>query len=399
MSITHLSCPDVEGSIQAMLHLMRRHLGLDVALISHLTDELRVVRFLDAAGDDEVLAVGRSDPAAGSYCRSVVAGRLPGLLHDPAEHPVSAAMGRPDRLGDGTHLSVPIVLGDGRVYGTLCAFAHRVHSHLDERDLGMMHTLAGIIASQLEHVETVRVEREDRAQALAALKVGHDLLIVFQPIVELVGEQLVGVEALARFPGLRQGPAEVFAEAWSVGVGASLEVRAARAALAGLGELPTCAALSLNLSPGTLIDPRFAEVLAEVDARRVVLEVSEHAALADAAAVNRAMDRFRDAGARLAIDDVGAGLAGLDTILQLRPEFLKLDGRLVAGIDRRRDKQAMVAAMGTYAERMGIALVAKRVETIEEHTALLGLGVPYGQGFGLARPADLSALLRIGRAG
>lgn len=398
MHASTLTCPDVESSIQAMLHLMRRHLGLDVALISHLTEDLRVVRFLDAV-DDEVVEVGRADPAAGSYCRSVVAGQLPGLLHDPAQHPVSAAMGRPDRLADGTHLSVPIVLGDGRVYGTLCAFAHRVRPDLDERDLGMMHTLAGIIASQLEHVETLRVEREERARAFAALEVGHDLLIVFQPIVELVDERLVGAEALARFPGLSPGPAAVFADAWSVGQGVRLELVAARAALARLGELPGGVALSLNLSPGTLTDPRFAELLAEVDARRVVLEVSEHAALADAATVNRAMDRFRDDGARLAIDDVGAGLAGLDTILELRPELLKLDGRLVAGVDRRRDKQAMIAAMRTYAERMGIGLVAKCVETLEEHTTLLGLGVPYGQGFGLARPADVSALLRVGRGG
>lgn len=398
MHASTLTCPDVESSIQAMLHLMRRHLGLDVALISHLTEELRVVRFLDAV-DDEVVEVGRADPAAGSYCRSVVSGQLPGLLHDPAQHPVSAAMDRPDRLADGTHLSVPIVLGDGRVYGTLCAFAHRVRPDLDERDLGMMHALAGIIASQLEHVETLRVEREKRARAFAALEVGHDLLIVFQPIVELVDEQLVGAEALARFPGLSPGPAAVFADAWSVGQGVRLELVAAGAALARLEELPAGVALSLNLSPGTLTDPRFAELLAEVDARRVVLEVSEHAALADTATVNRAMDRFRDDGARLAIDDVGAGLAGLDTILELRPELLKLDGRLVAGVDRRRDKQAMIAAMRTYAERMGIGLVAKCVETLEEHTTLLGLGVPYGQGFGLARPADVSALLRVGRGG
>lgn len=385
------SPPDSAAAIQTVLGVMRRHLDLDVAFVSHLVDDQRVFRFVDLAAPDERIAPGGSGPAEESYCHHVVRGALPGLLHEPAQHPVSAAIEATHTLPVGTHLSVPIVLCTGQVYGTLCAFGHDLRPDLDDRDLSVLRVLAEVIAGEVERFEVDRLRGEERAASLRALRPGRDLVAVFQPIVDLRSGALAGVETLARFPGLGRGPAEVFAEATAVGVGEELEVAAVQLGIAALGALPPEVYLSVNLSPATLVASD-RELLGVVDHGRLVVEITEHAAVADYAQLNAVLATHRAAGVRLAVDDVGAGFAGLDQILQLQPELLKLDGALVADIDRRADKQAMVAAIATYAGRLGVGVVAERIETAAERDTLTGLGVPYGQGYLLGRPAPLAEL-------
>ena len=86
------------------------------------------------------------------------------------------------------------------------------------------------------------------------------------------------------------------------------------------------------------------------------------------------------------MDDAGSGWAGLEHILQLQPEVLKLDRALVARVDRHPGRQAMIEAMVGFADRMGALLVAEGVETVEESACLTSLGVVYGQGYLLGRP-------------
>jgi predicted signal transduction protein with EAL and GGDEF domain len=104
-----------------------------------------------------------------------------------------------------------------------------------------------------------------------------------------------------------------------------------------------------------------------------------------------ALDQVRDR-ARLAVDDAGAGYAGLRHILELRPHFVKLDISLVRNVDNDPARQAMVIGMAHFATYVGCDLIAEGVETANELTTLKLLGVPFGQGYLLGRPAPVDAI-------
>lgn len=383
-----------DAMIRSILRLLRTHLDLDVAFVSHLTDGLRIVRHLDAHPTAPVI-VGTTDRDRDSLCAHVVAGRLPQLLRDPAAHPVTAPMDVVRRLRVGTHLAVPIVLGDGEVYGTLTAFAHRVRPGIDERDLATVQVLAGVVADRVGEAEAQRRRHQRRRSELASLTPGRDVHLHYQPIVDLTGDRTVAIEALARFPGLPGGPALVFDEAWDLGVGLDLELGIVEAALAVVPQLPDGVALTVNVAPATLTSPVLDELLDGHAAERLVFEVTEHAAVDDYPRLATAVGRLRGHGARLAVDDVGTGFSGLDHILRLGPEVLKIDGELIRDVDRSASKQAMVAALESYASRTGTELVAERIETADELATLVELGVGWGQGFHLARPGELADVLPV----
>lgn len=207
---------------------------------------------------------------------------------------------------------------------------------------------------------------------------------VFQPIRRLADDRVVGFEALTRFDdGL--APAVVFEEATQIGMLLELERATMRRALAAAGDLPPTAWLSLNASPQA--------VLAGLEGlgclgRAVTIELSETEPVTDYLAVIRAV---RTAGRRVlvCVDDVGAGYASLHHVLALRPDILKLDLSLIRQIDRDPGRQALVAGMVQFSERVGCRLVAEGVESADVLTTLCQLGVGYGQGYWLGRPEPL----------
>jgi EAL domain-containing protein (putative c-di-GMP-specific phosphodiesterase class I)/CheY-like chemotaxis protein len=214
--------------------------------------------------------------------------------------------------------------------------------------------------------------------------------IVFQPIYDLVKKYPVGLEALARFGGSpKRGPDRWFAEATEVGLRRELELAAVKVALAELPRLPAELYIAVNASPATLAGAGFRNLVAGIDATRVVVEVTEHAPIVDYDGLSQALARLRTLGIRLAIDDAGAGFASLRHILRLAPNFIKLDRTLIAGIQRDRTKQALAAGLISFAEKIDAGIVAEGIERAAELAALRELGVGFGQGYFLARPAPL----------
>jgi EAL domain-containing protein (putative c-di-GMP-specific phosphodiesterase class I) len=126
-------------------------------------------------------------------------------------------------------------------------------------------------------------------------------------------------------------------------------------------------------------------VLAEAD-RAAVLEITEHVEIEDYPRLLAALEQVRG-HAVLAVDDAGAGYAGLRHILELRPQYVKLDISLVRNVDTDPARQAMVTGMAHFADSVGCALIAEGIETANELTTLRLLNVPFGQGFYLAKPA------------
>jgi EAL domain-containing protein (putative c-di-GMP-specific phosphodiesterase class I)/DNA-binding NarL/FixJ family response regulator len=215
------------------------------------------------------------------------------------------------------------------------------------------------------------------------------LEIVFQPICTLGGE-MVGAEALARFHATPQrGPDKWFAEAAEVGLGAELELTAVAVALANLPALPSDLFLAVNASPLTVMSERFRSLFSNQDAKRIVVEITEHAAIDDYELLKSALDPLRELGLRLAVDDAGAGFASLRHILNLAPDIIKLDRTLIDRIDEDRSRQALAAGLISFAEKIEATIVAEGIEREAEVSALIGLGVGHGQGYFFARPGPL----------
>jgi EAL domain-containing protein (putative c-di-GMP-specific phosphodiesterase class I) len=222
-----------------------------------------------------------------------------------------------------------------------------------------------------------------------------DFAIAVQPIVRLDSGALVGAEALARFPSPpAQGPDRWFADAYASGLGTELELAAARKAINLLGELPPHAYLSINIGPEAMATPEFMDLVTSVDAERLVVELTEHFAVEDYERLRSALCSLRRAGARLAIDDTGAGFASLAHILKLSPEIIKLDRDLARGIDADPVRRALAAALVDFARQTGAQVVAEGLETDAELATVRELGIDLGQGYLLGKPGPTSALAR-----
>jgi diguanylate cyclase (GGDEF) domain len=135
--------------------VIRAHLQMDVAFISEFTGGQRIFRHIDAAASDPPIQVDTGGPLADSYCKRVVDGRLPELIQDAYDHPVALELPATRLLPVRSHLSVPIRLGDGRVYGTLCCFSYTADTTLNDRDINLMRVFAELVARHIEYHEVV----------------------------------------------------------------------------------------------------------------------------------------------------------------------------------------------------------------------------------------------------
>jgi EAL domain-containing protein (putative c-di-GMP-specific phosphodiesterase class I) len=207
----------------------------------------------------------------------------------------------------------------------------------------------------------------------------------FQPIFDLRQGIVAGFEMLARFEApVNASPLEWLAAARARGLGPRLEALLLDAGLRARRVLPPSCFLAVNLGPEALLSHEVAAVLDGRSLDGIVVEIAETGPVTDYPQLESALDRLRDAGAHVAIDDTGAGYASLQHVMRLRPSFVKLDRRLVSQIDRDPAKLALVEAMGTLAIRLDASIVAEGVERSQEREALAALGVPLAQGFALA---------------
>ena len=210
---------------------------------------------------------------------------------------------------------------------------------------------------------------------------------VFQPIVDLHSGRTIGYEALSRFDS-GEPPEDQFAAAERAGLGLELERETLTAAIAAAAGLDRGLLLNVNASPALVLEgATLATLLADAQ-RAVVLEITEHVAIADYDAFHRAVAALGPS-VRLAVDDAGAGFASFRHILELRPDFVKLDRSIVTGIDLDPAKQALVAGMLQFARSTGCDLIAEGIETGLERATLVGLGVRLAQGYLLGRPGPL----------
>lgn len=379
--------------IQRALRAARTHLGLQVAYLSEFVGPDTVFRHVDAPGLEHMIKPGDSRSLDDVYCRHILAGRLPQLIADTAKEPFAMAMPITGAVPIGSHVSVPIRLGTGEVYGMFCCLGPAADPTLNERDLNVMRCFADIAAAEVDRRLAGEAELRAQRQRVAAIVAERRLAIHYQPIWDIAARRAIGFEALARFDAAEQrSPDAWFAEAQRVGLGAELELLAVELALEGLTKLPVDAYLTVNSSPSAAASPALRKLLVGSPLERLVLEITEHEGVTDAAGLVEALAPLRRAGLRIAVDDAGAGYSGLQQILELKPDIIKLDRFFVRSIETDPTRRALATALADFARSVGCAIIGEGVETAAELRVLEEIGFRKVQGYLLGRPRPVDAL-------
>jgi EAL domain-containing protein (putative c-di-GMP-specific phosphodiesterase class I) len=254
----------------------------------------------------------------------------------------------------------------------------------------LMHDLARVKRRALDLIGTEGMRVSDRGALEGRFeKALAGLWVAFQPIVSLAETSIYAYEALVRTdePTLAM-PTALLDAAERLGrvhdVGRAVRRRVAEA----LPQVPEGVLAFVNLHPEDLLDGDLYDpsALLSRSGGRVVLEVTERASLDSVHDVVDRVARLRRMGFRVAVDDLGAGYAGLSSLARLEPEIMKLDMSLVREVQSHPIKRQLVQSMTELARALGAGAVAEGVETAEELDALAGLGLNLFQGFYFARP-------------
>jgi EAL domain-containing protein (putative c-di-GMP-specific phosphodiesterase class I) len=239
------------------------------------------------------------------------------------------------------------------------------------------------------------VERDDGAGVELGLlsdqldEAIEKLAIHFQPIVDLGAAKLVAYEVLCRSGSTHlPGPWQLFDAAERLGRVLELGRAIRRLAAARIGELPPDALMFVNLHPVELCDDELLRLGAGLrrHASRVVLEVTERQTLDSVSEPAARVARLKQAGYRVAVDDLGAGYAGLSSFVQLDPDIVKVDMSLVRGVDESSKKRRLIRSLVELCAEMGTRVVLEGVETVAERDALATTGDVWMQGYLFGKP-------------
>jgi EAL domain-containing protein (putative c-di-GMP-specific phosphodiesterase class I) len=241
-------------------------------------------------------------------------------------------------------------------------------------------------------------DRVSRRSQLERIILRQEIWSVFQPIVHLRDGHTLGYEALSRGPKQTEFEAPMFLLGIADRTGLTTELdRVFRTtALVNAARLPQNTKIFVNTLPSTVYDPelsvkRLAKLLDHVgiEPSRVVFEFSERYVVSNEAMLMSTLNQYRALGVQLAIDDVGAGYSGLERIASLEPDYLKIDISLVRNINERPVKRTVLAALTRMADDIGAEVIAEGIETQAERDTVRDLGIDWGQGYLIARPAPV----------
>jgi EAL domain-containing protein (putative c-di-GMP-specific phosphodiesterase class I) len=238
-------------------------------------------------------------------------------------------------------------------------------------------------------------DRDQRERLLEIIQ-NREIWTAFQPIIELEGGGVMGWEGLSRGPrdSELELPLALFGLAARHGVTEELERSCRRQAFVDWKALARKGHLFINTVPATVRDTSFLgrgvfDYLGpDVSPRDVTLEITERSVIDNLNLYREAMHEFTDLGFTFAIDDVGAGYSGLETVATLKPAYLKIDLSLVRDVHQKKVSQQVVKAILEMGDSLGARVIAEGVETREEADALAGIGVRWVQGYLFARPLD-----------
>lgn len=242
------------------------------------------------------------------------------------------------------------------------------------------------------------VEARNRSKQFVDLVLAEDVTILYEPIVNLTTREVLGYEALVRGPWDSElhSPGALFGMAEETGLVFELDCLCRRTALKGAKGLPPSKLLFLNCLPTAIHDPGFRgdalrRTLEELRLRPsdVVFEISEKESIDNFTIFREARDYYADLGFKIALDDTGVAYGSLEAVMELSPDFIKVDLSLVRSIDTDPPRQELLRALHAVAGTLNAQIIAEGIETSEELATLQGLGIPFGQGYLFGRAAPL----------
>ena len=353
-----------------------------------------IVLAFDGGGGATVLAVAGLSDRPGSIDPALLADRAAYLesrspegpwreSYSPSSNPLLA------RLYDGgLRMSVNVPLRwNGQVVGVVSLGSTNSVALIPDERMTTVREFSLVVSAALGPALAERTRIEGIRGIIRATIEDEAFYPVFQPVIELASGAVIGFEALTRFDD-GQRPDRCFLDAAQAGLGLELETACLRAALRAAVTLPQQAWLSLNASPELAIALVPLLAVLEGTERNIVLEITEHVPIASYADLMRSLGALRE-HVRLAVDDTGSGYAGLQHLLEIQPDIMKLDIALVRSVNSDPGRRALIASLITFAHETGCTVLAEGIETPAELDTLRALGVTLGQGYLLGRPAKV----------
>ncbi len=242
--------------------------------------------------------------------------------------------------------------------------------------------------------------RRTHRQELLETILDQRIYSVYEPIVEVSSRTVFGYESLARGPERSRlhSPAALFGAAEEFGLIFELDCACRESGLRGAMDFPSGTKLFLNILPTTIHDPNFrGDRLIEILEKRrlsphdVVFEISEQESIRSFGAFREMRDQLRRLGFQFALDDTGAGYAGLEELVEIEPDYIKIDRSMVSGVDQDPARQDVLAAVLQLADKMGAQVIGEGLDRLEELEMLGRLGIRFGQGWLFGHPTPLRA--------
>ncbi|WP_330981736.1 EAL domain-containing protein [Mycobacterium triplex] len=339
-------------------------------------------------GDTDALGVAPGDRSSlsGSYSVRVIDGRLPAVIPDTSADRTASVLPRTQKLRLGAFVGVPLLGPDGSTVGMVGAVSQEAKPHLADADLRIVNKMADLIGALMELPADSTTIRAEQREGIRRVVAERDFEVIFQAMHDVWTGRVVGVEALARFPCEPFRPDLVFGQAAQLGLDIELETAVIARALSLLPQLPDDVFGAVNISPSAVLLTPWSELLADVDPSRLVVEITEHDAVENYDALDDVLEACRARGMRVAVDDVGAGFSSFSHVLELAPEFIKIDQSITRNIDADDARRRLAQSIAEFAAQIGATVIAEGVESQGELDAISAAGIPWAQGYYLSRP-------------
>jgi len=247
----------------------------------------------------------------------------------------------------------------------------------------------------MERVPLIKLKEDHLRELFFSIIRNREIQTVFQPIISLEDGGILGYEALSRGPSNTplQNPEKLFSYAMEHNQLWDLEYLCRTKALESAHTLQSEGKLFLNVNPNIMSDAKFKQGFTreylsryKIDSEKIVFEITEREAISKLSHFKSTVNHYKEQLYQIAIDDVGSGYSGLNILTDIHPHFMKLDMKLIRGIDRDSTKQSLVKSLCEFALLSQINIIAEGIETKEELSKLIDLGVRYGQGYFIQKP-------------